>query len=369
MLALAIPDSPEGLTPAWIGACLESAGAPANIHVKAVEVERFAEGVGLLGQLVRVRIQYAGERNDGPDGLIVKFPARSPQNIALCEAIRLYWREHHFYTHTAGETPLRVPRVYHSAMDGLAKFVLVLEEIQGATPGDQIQGATPEQVRTAAAAIARHHAKFWGRARQGSRAWLPALNDRSLLGVVSHLTAAGTPRLLAELPECFSDEVRRMVQRLPEAMPALTDLICSGPTTFVHGDFRVDNLFFGMSEAGPSFAVVDWQICYEACGPYDLAYLMTQSVPTPVRREIEADILQTYHRSLLENGVEGYDLVACREDYRRAATYCVCYPLIAAGTLDLANERGRALGVMMLDRALSAAEDVQALALLESLGG
>jgi hypothetical protein len=367
MRAAAIPDGPESLTPTWIGECLKAAGTACNANIRSVEVQRFAEGVGLLGQLARVRIHYDGERNDGPEALVVKFPAAAPQNVALCEAIRLYWREHHFYTQSASETPLRVPRLYHSAMEGMAKFVLVLEEIQGAVAGDQIRGATPEQVRIAARRIAQHHAKFWGRAQQGATAWLPALNDRTLLEVIRSLTAAGTPDLLAQLPECFSEETRQVVLRLPEVMPALTDLICSGATTFVHGDFRVDNLFFGTAEGSSELTVVDWQICYEACGPYDIAYLMTQSVPAAIRREIEPEILRTYHDVLLSTGVKDYDFETCREDYRRAATYCICYPLIAAGTLDLSNERGRELGKMMLERALSAAEDVRSLALIEAL--
>jgi hypothetical protein len=124
---------------------------------------------------------------------------------------------------------------------------------------------------------------------------------------------------------------------------------------------------FGATASDPELTVLDWQICYEACGPYDIAYLMTQSVQPDVRRAIESEILEEYHAELVRNGVESYDLSACREDYRRATTYCVCYPLIAAGTLDLANDRGRALGKMMLDRALSAVEDVRSLGLLESL--
>jgi hypothetical protein len=41
--------------------------------------------------------------------------------------------------------------------------------------------------------------------------------------------------------------------------------------------------------------------------------------------------------------------------------------LIAAGTLDLSNVRGRALGSMMLNRALSACEDLDSLGVLSAL--
>ncbi len=367
MHAYGIPESPDALTPAWITDRLRAAGAISEGEVASFSVTRFGEGIGLLGQLVKVNLKYSGVANDAPENLVVKFPALSPENVALCEAIRLYWREHHFYTHSSRETPLCVPRVFHSALEGLTKFVLVLEEVRGARAGDQIQGAEPEQVRVAAREIARHHAKFWGKAKQGTQSWLPALADSDISQVTQALTGAGLPKVLAELSECFTEETKAVALKLVERMPELTQLICSGTTTFVHGDFRVDNLLFGVEEGAPPLTVLDWQICYEACGPYDVAYLMTQSVAKEVRREIEAEVIELYHASLVEAGVRNYTLADCREDYRRAATFCVCYPLIVAGSLDLANERGRALGKMMLDRALSAAHDVDSLALLESL--
>jgi hypothetical protein len=143
--------------------------------------------------------------------------------------------------------------------------------------------------------------------------------------------------------------------------------MCAGATTFVHGDFRIENLLFSDDGDHSKLTVIDWQICYDACPPYDVAYLMTQSVEPHVRRQIERDVLRSYHGELLEKGVTGYSMEQCFQDYRKAATYCLCYPLIAAGTLDLSNERGRSLASMMLNRSLSAAQDLDSLGLLQSL--
>lgn len=366
--AVKLPEGPEALTPAWMTDCLRRAGALEGAEVKELKVEPFAEGVGLLGRLTKVHLRYDKVENDAPQTLVVKFPATSAQNVALCEAIRLYWREHHFYTNSADKSPLRVPKHYFSQMNGLREFVLVLEEVRDAVPGDQIGGATVEQVHLAVKQIAGHHATFWGQAHCGSESWLPSLNEPSVVQVNQALTRAGVPKLLAELPECFNAETKTVAERLADVMPALSDLLCSGPTTFVHGDFRIDNLFFGTLNGEPTLTVLDWQICYEAPGPYDVAYLMTQSVNPEHRRPIEAQVLRDYYDELMAAGVRDYSFEQCREDYRRATTFCLCYPLIAAGTLDLANERGRALGTMMLDRALSAVEDVRAIDLVESLG-
>ncbi len=46
---------------------------------------------------------------------------------------------------------------------------------------------------------------------------------------------------------------------------------------------------------------------------------MISSVTPAGRRRSEERLLETYHRSLIEHGVRGYDLDQCWSDYRRAA--------------------------------------------------
>jgi Ecdysteroid kinase-like family len=362
-----MPESDAGLNAEWMTDCLRESGALRTGVVRATQVTRFAEGVGLLGQLSRVTLQYSADASgELPASLVVKLASSSAQNVTLCEAIRLYWRENQFYTRSQRETPLRTARIHRTELVGLTKLVLVMEDLGAATAGNQIEGATPEQVRCAVTHIARHHAAFWGRGQAGNESWVPSLNDASICPIVQHITSLGTPMLLAQLPECFNATTRAVVAQFVPKMPALAKLICSGQTTFCHGDYRIDNLLFGLSPTEP-LAVVDWQICWDACPAYDIAYLMTQSVEPGLRRTIEQDVLRLYFDELLSNGIIQYSREQLFEDYRRAATYCLCYPLIAAGTLDLSNARGRALGSMMLNRALSATEDLDSLRILRAL--
>jgi hypothetical protein len=367
MHQLSIPRGPDELDMQWMTSCLQRAGALTDGRISQMRVERIAEGVALLGQLARVHLQYSGAAPDAPETVIVKFSSAFPQNVALCEALRLYSREHHFYTRSAHESPLRTPKLYYSGLEGLAKVVLVLEDVRGAQPGDQISGATRGQVLSAVQHAARHHAKFWNKGRAGAQDWVPPLNDPSISPLMQHITASSVPKLLEQLAECFNPTTAAVAQKLTTTMCQLANRMCSGVTTFVHGDFRVENLLFSEDGDHSKLTVIDWQICYDACPPYDVAYLMTQSVEPRVRRESELDVLRTYHSALLENGITDYSLEDCFQDYRKAATYCLCYPLIAAGTLDLSNERGRSLAAMMLNRSLSAAQDLDSLSLLQSL--
>ena len=70
------------------------------------------------------------------------------------------------------------------------------------------------------------------------------------------------------------------------------------------------------------------------------------------------DVIHRYHDTLMEHGVSDYSFDQCMEDYRAAAMFCLVYPVISGGSLDLANERGSALVTAMLDRSVATIIDL-----------
>jgi hypothetical protein len=78
---------------------------------------------------------------------------------------------------------------------------------------------------------------------------------------------------------------------------------------------------------------------------------MSQSLNPAERKAWEMDILRGYHETLLEHGVKGYNFDRCF--YRACPMFCLVYPVISGGTLDLANDRGVALVTAMLDRSIA----------------
>ena len=80
---------------------------------------------------------------------------------------------------------------------------------------------------------------------------------------------------------------------------------------------------------------------------FDVAYFLSQSLDTDVRRSCERSLLARYHAALIAGGVRGHDFARCVEDYRRAVVFCFVYPVMAGGLGDLSNERGRALAIAM----------------------
>jgi aminoglycoside phosphotransferase (APT) family kinase protein len=73
-----------------------------------------------------------------------------------------------------------------------------------------------------------------------------------------------------------------------------------GPQTLIHGDSHLGNTF-GLPDG--SVGLLDWQVLYRAPGMRDVAYFLTHSVPTEVRRAHIDRFLQSYLDTLAANGV------------------------------------------------------------------
>ena len=138
----------------------------------------------------------------------------------------------------------------------------------------------------------------------------------------------------------------------------------SPPLTVAHGDFRMDNLFFGTAPGDAPVAALDWQGCLREKAVADLAYFLSGSIPIEDRRTHERDLIAKWHETLVHGGVSDYSAEQAWEDYRRAILYMWTIVVVIAGTLDPSNERGRAWMTHMVERAVAAIDDLDLLALL-----
>ena len=117
-------------------------------------------------------------------------------------------------------------------------------------------------------------------------------------------------------------------------------------------------------EANSSAVVMDWQISAAGKGIFDFSYFVCQSLTSKRRKELEEPLLRRYIEGLKKGGVEDYDYDTAYADYRLMVLGCLVYPITVCGTLDLSNERGRALGEAMLERNLTAARELKCAELL-----
>ncbi|MCL6645953.1 MAG: ecdysteroid 22-kinase family protein [Dehalococcoidia bacterium] len=368
MATIPIPAGPNDITAAWLTSALRETGVLKNATVTAFDTEVIGEGAGLIGQLAKVRLQYDRPEPGAPASLIAKFPAATPENREIGNIFRFYEREIRFYEELSHRVPVRVPRRYYSAMDlERGEFVLLLEDLSGLRLGDQLASCTPEEAATAVRALGKLHAAFWQKPELERLDWMPYTNDPVQKSAQDSYARAWQP-FVDNFGHQVPPATLRTAERLGAPICDILDRFVDPPRTIIHGDFRLDNLFFGHGKDGDPLAIIDWQIASRGRGAFDIAYFFSGSLSTEARRACERGVLREYHEILQrEGGATDYTWDEFFRDYRMGALFCMVYSVITCGSLDLANERGMALGSTILKRNVDAIADLDCDELLSQI--
>ena len=348
---LSIADTPEALTPEWLTAALTASGTLAGARVVTAAPEPL--GTGQMCDSVRIRLSY-DEPGAGPATLVAKLPAADEGSRATAKAFRSYEKEVRFYQQLADRLPVRTPRVHHADLDPeTASFVLLLEDLDPARPGDQLRGCDVEVAAAAVAELVKLHAPLWGDPSLARLDWLhgdPEGRGSLLKEVLPLLWAGFQERYAAEL-----------LPHVKQAGDVYFGRLDAGPAgdrarTITHTDYRLDNLLIAPDGR---VTVVDWQTCGTGVGPSDLAYFLGAGLAPEVRREAEERLVDDYHDGLLAGGVSGYDRDECWLDYRRGTWSGRSMAVLASMSVKR-TDRGDRMFLTMADRHARHALDLDA---------
>ena len=360
MIKPPLPESESDITAAWLQQALTAGSASDLPIVREVVVENIGAGVGLLGEILRCHLTYHDNPAAMPETLIVKLPSAHPQNLRMCKTLSLHAREYTYYHQVAPHVALRSPNLLYGDIDKNGhRFVLVLEDLRGMQSVDQIRGVSAPQARHAIRSIARLHGLFWDKRDHPLLSRCHDSNSLKYKLLVQTIYLINLVPTLNHFGDEFSDELRILAEAYGPRIADHISNIAAGPRTFAHGDFRVDNTFFG-AEGDDDFALIDWQLSGFGSGLYDVAFFLSDSVSTEIRRQIERDALQEYHDIVCSMGATTFTFGECWRLYRQSMLACIVSPIVVCGGLDLSNDRGRQLALVMLRRRLAAIEDLDA---------
>lgn len=359
MVDIGFPKGPEDVTPEQLTAALRTTAAIASgASVRSFEAEQIGIGVGILALLWRLTITY-DPPNSGPSTVVLKLPHTMPESRFIADAFRFYLREVRFYEQMAHRSPIGTARRFYSSFDEASgDFVLLMEDLGERRMVDQVEGCTPEDAAVVVRALARHHATFWSSPELSALDWGCRIIDPPNPQALGPALRASWPIIESGFADLLPGAMLDAARRLPDHIEPLMAALSEPPVTLLHGDARLDNVFFG-----DTLTVVDWQICGIGRGPYDVAYFLSQSLRSEDRKATEGDIVRAYHETLVDGGVDGYSFEGCWEDYRKATLFVAVYPL-NAGSVDLVNERAVELFRCMLSRSVAAITDLDALEFL-----
>jgi hypothetical protein len=358
-LGSGIPRSIEQITPDYLSETLRSRGLIDRARVASLECQGIGAGVGFLGQLARLHLTYDGDAPGAPRSVVVKMPTLDPGGREVCRIFQFYEREIRFYDEVARDVELRVPRCYFSSMDIEADdYLLLLEDITDARIGDEVAGCTAAEAEKAVRSIAAFHAAWWESPKLDRLDWMPYINSPVNQSAEASYNQAYEP-FLQSFGDRLSPAMRTIADTMRTHVIDLENQLEPAPRTILHGDFRLDNIFFSKPDAASAIALIDWQISNRGRGVFDVAYFLASCVEPDVRRENEERLMRMWH-TIATGGRGGYSFDDAWTDYRRAVLFCNVYTVVGIGTLDAANERGTALFHAWLRRRSAAIEDLDA---------
>jgi aminoglycoside/choline kinase family phosphotransferase len=357
--SLPVCDSPEELTPQWLTSALGTAGV--TTPVAAVRFERV--GTGQMGTSYRLWLDYddpeAATAESAPSTLVAKMAAGDPSARAIIS--EGYRNEVGFYTQLAHTLAVRTPRCWFATItEDNTCFVLLLDDLAPATPGDQVRGCSVEEATDAVVNLAGLHGPRW---RDESLLEIPWLrrHEREGAEFYGQVLAGAIPTFLERFGGRMTAEDADTLAAVPTH---LADWLLTRPERFsvIHGDYRPDNLMFPAH--GPGVSAVDWQTLALGLPGRDVGYFLATSLEVPVRREHERALVSAYHDALLAHGVEDHGFDECFEDYRLGVVQGPLITVLGAVYATDPSDASDAMFTAMITRSLAAIRDLRPFELL-----
>jgi hypothetical protein len=345
---------PEDLTSTWLADALGTG-----------PIERFSVepiGTGQMSESRRVVIDYAPGPDSGPASVVLKTASADENSRAAGVGLGVYEREVRFYRELAPRIGGPLAGCHLATIDPQEGwFTLILEDVAPAVQGDQIAGASVEQARLAIHELARLHAPVFADSQLGATPWL---NQGNVLNQA--LLTQLLPAFLERYGERVAPEHAEVCARFVASLDGWA-VDRRPPLGLVHGDYRLDNMLFGSSDAPRRFVAVDWQTV--SWGPVmtDVAYFLGSSLSVEDRRGNERALVREYHEALHAHGVRGFDWEDCWEGYRRE-TFLGILMTVAPAVLVERTDRGDEMFMANLARYGQQIIDLEALDLLPEPG-
>jgi hypothetical protein len=346
----AVPSTIEDVTAQWLTAALDG-GAISDIRA-----ERIAEESGFSSLLYRLHLVGEGV----PPSVIVKLPAQSEARGAM-ELLGGYQRELSFYRYVAGSAPIQTPHVHAArTVDGSADFVLVLEDLCDWDNADHLAGLSLDRARLCIEQLAGLHA--WSTDARNATVLeaFPSVDTPIARDLLVPAFGPGWQIYLDHSSKPVSAAVAGFAERFTEAAGQALHAL-TAHSMLLHGDIRADNMFF----KGDRLKVVDFQFAARGAGAADIAYLVSQGLPTEERRGHDEALVCEYLAYLGADGVTDYSFDEAWRHYRFAVAYLMVLPVITLNGWDAMPERSRALCLTLTDRAVATIDDIDALEVFE----
>jgi hypothetical protein len=353
-----LPANRSEVTEAWLSETLANHPTFAADPIESIELTNLGDGMGQLSELSAAVLHCA---SGDVRNLVIKLHTEVPSMHALAMTYGYYESEINFYNLLADRIPMRTPQIYLAQFDPTSERVLaIMESFKGWHSPDQLAGATLDEVTIAIDHLAGLTATFWNASVHETYRWLNHPMSDSYASVPAAY-AATVDTFLERFSEALPESAAQAAPAISGHFATLMEELAQGNQALAHGDYRVENLFYGPED---EFAVIDWQLMLNTRASYDLAYLLSTNIDSGLRRGAEGELMDRYFDGLTSHGVQDYSRAQLESDYRLALLDISRIPVIGGASCDMSNPRNVALFAAIGSRLFQAIEDWEALDLL-----
>ena len=241
--------------------------------------------------------------------------------------------------------------------------MLLIEDLSALPAGDDVEGTTPDRAARVVDAIAAQHAAWWRSPDLDALDWMPAIDEHARMWQRMFTTTWREHR--DGLEGLVPADVVSLGEAMTRQLGAAVTRLAQAPPTLLHGDLRLDNLFFPDNPA-EGVVAVDWSNASRGPGPYDVAYFMCVAFDPEQRREQEHALLRRYVDALAAGRVEGVTFDECFDVYRLSCCepFTRMFFLLMRGHADKGTDRPPTVLSRFVRNAGQAAVDLGALELV-----
>ena len=267
-----------------------------------------------------------------------------------------------FYETLAPTLSMRVPAVYVARQDDRdGSFILLMEDLvsTGCRVSDGTWGVPLESAARALEDLAALHLYFLDPARRAAEAsWVPPATRGGEYGAI-YLRKA-----LAHHRDRMSDDFAAISEIYIDRRDELQALWQSGPTTVIHGDTHIGNLFFDQGRTG----FLDWGVIKVSTPLRDVSYFLTMAMAIEDRRAHERELLRHYLDIWNANsGIEiGFDRAWLTHRIQAAYNVPASCQIV---TFPPVSEARRIFSEAFLARAEASIQDLESRAALRDAAG
>ena len=224
-------------------------------------------------------------------------------------------------------------KLLESAGQNQRKSGLLLEDLSDARVGDQVAGCDVEDAKAALRSISKFHAGFWGR-KNPDVDWIHNGANQSKIQHGLFMKALPAYRELFDdvIDETVSEQLNWLIEHGAEVLEK-----CNRNTTLIHGDFRLDNIFFRDDGSDP--VLIDFQTVNVYTPMTDIAYFLLPNLRDEFQGS-QMDLVRYYWEALVSEGVSDYSWEDCLEDYELAQWWLIHRGVILIGLIDFSHPRG-----------------------------